>query len=296
MLSGVLFFLEIMSLNISNLLIRICVPVAIICAMGYFRKWFPARISTQHGRPTTDEELEDRFMPLRGRIIGGMIAIMIIFFVVSWLALSGANKLIPAAHGSATILYLPTFVIWTFFPFFGCLSLSWELTLQAMRLLRGREETDVFSDWTNRTTAFWGKGSWPGIDSRRVLRWMSLLITLPIGVLTVLALNMHAEVGPNSIRDCGYAFKSCLVYPLGDARRMTAVTGFRDRDGKIVRRPGIVVDFKDGRRWSSTSWNDSSKAVDTGLANFLIGKTGLPLDSIEAEDDLLPLTPGTQTH
>ena len=52
----------------------------------------------------------------------------------------------------------------------------------------------------------------------------------------VLALPMHAAVRQNDIRDCGYAFATCKVYRDADARRMTMIEGFRDRNGKLTSR------------------------------------------------------------
>jgi hypothetical protein len=52
------------------------------------------------------------------------------------------------------------------------------------------------------------------------------------------------------IRDCGYAFAPCKIYRFADARRMTIIDGFRDRDSRLIRRAGIVIDFSDGQRWS----------------------------------------------
>jgi hypothetical protein len=272
------------------------VPVAVLGSMALFRKWFPARTVTHHRTRLSADELEDRFMPLRGRVIGGMILVMVAFFFVTWLGLKGMNHALAFAQGQAIFLFLPQTAIWFFFPGFGALTISWELTLQVMALFKGREEANLFSDWTNQTTAFWGWGSWPGIDSRRILRWMTLLIVLPIGIFTVLALNMHATVGPEVIRDCGYAFKPCSVYRLSDAKRLTAVAGFRTRDGSETRRAGIVIDFKDGRRWSSADWGDWRNSIDPHFADFLERKTGLPLNSIEAEDDLPALASTGSSH
>jgi hypothetical protein len=129
-----------------------------------------------------------------------------------------------------------------------------------------------------------------------VLRWLALLIALPIGIFTVLALNMHASIGPDLIRDCGYAFRPCSVYALSDVRRITQVEGFRTKDGKLTKRAGVVLDFKDGRRWSSADWGSFRASVDPALAAFLRAKTGLPLNFAETEDDIPPLEGPSPTN
>jgi len=222
--------------------------------MPLFKKLFPAGHGNKDMSQMRIWELDDRFEHLRGRVIGGMLLIGVAFLFGSWLALKYTNLALATIGRPATFRFLPQTAIWWFFPGFGALSLCWELTLQVMALFMGRDTVNLFSDWTNQTTTFWGSASYTGMDSRRVLRWLALLIALPIGLFTVLALNMHATISQNEIRDCGYAFKPCKVYSLADARRITAIEGFRNRYGKLNNRAGISIDFKDGRRRSSAEW------------------------------------------
>jgi hypothetical protein len=76
---------------------------------------------------------------------------------------------------------------------------------------------------------------------------MALVIAAPIGVFTVLALPMHTALGLQAIRVCGHAWAKCQTFDYSKAVKMTRIEGFRDRDGKLNRRAGIVVDFADGR-------------------------------------------------
>lgn len=70
---------------------------------------------------------------------------------------------------------------------------------------------------------------------------------------------------------------------------MTIIEGFRNRDGKLTRRAGIVIDFSDGNRWSSADYGDFRAGVDPALADFLQGKTHLDYDYAETEADIPPL-------
>jgi len=115
---------------------------------------------------------------------------------------------------------------------------------------------------------------------------MALIIVLPIGFLTVLALPMHTTLRPQEIHDCGYAWVGCKTFEYSKAVRMTRIEGFRDRDGKLHARAGIVLDFADGQRWSSADIGDFSKSVDPALSAYLREHTGLPLEQAETEKDI----------
>jgi len=115
---------------------------------------------------------------------------------------------------------------------------------------------------------------------------MALVIALPIGIFTVLALPMHTALRHQDIRACGYAWAGCSTFEYSQAVRMTVIEGFRDRDGKLQARAGIVLDFADGRRWSSADLGDFRKSVDPALSTYLIERTGLPLEQAETEMDI----------
>jgi hypothetical protein len=50
---------------------------------------------------------------------------------------------------------------------------------------------------------------------------------------------------------------------------MTVIDGFRQRDGKLVKRAGIVLDFADGRRWSSAAISNFEPNVDPELLKYI---------------------------
>ncbi|MBS1805762.1 MAG: hypothetical protein JST28_20670 [Acidobacteria bacterium] len=266
------------------------VIVVVIAAMAGFRKFVTARSSGSNDERLDSEDLEERFMPLRGRVIGGMIAVGGLFAIASWCTLSKTNIWLSRLDGPADFVFLPQTAIWWFFPAFGALSLSWELTLQAWALFGDRKTVNLFSDWTNQSPTFWGASY--GMDSRRVLRWMSLVVLLPIFVFTALALNMHATITRQRIQDCGYAFKPCSVYRMADLRRVTQIDGFQTRDGKITHRAGLVFDFADGRRWSTADWGNFKKSVDPAFLNYINEITHLPIGKVSTDQDIPALESG----
>jgi hypothetical protein len=273
-----------MSANLVEVIGRGSVVVIVIVVMMAFRKFVPAPAARHQGERLDSEALEEEFMPYRVRVIGGMIAIGVFFAGLSWCLLSRTNIFLARLDGPADFVFLPQPSTWWFFPALGALSLSWELTLQVWAFFGDRKIVNLFSDWTNQSPTFWGANY--GMDSRRILGWMTLLIALPIFAFTTLALNMHATISRQQIRDCGYAFRPCTVYEITDLKRITRIDGFRTRDGKLTRRAGIVFDFADGRRWSSADWGDFKKSIDPALVKYVREITPLPLGSATTDRDI----------
>lgn len=269
--------------------VRVAIPAIVLLSLALFRKWFPASADAQNIDWDSDE-LCDHFQPLKWRAIGLMIAIMVAFAFGCWFLLSRTNQMIARVDDPQAIHLLPQTAIWCFFPGFGALACSWEITLQIFGIFIGCRTANQFDRWMANST--WGWGQYQGMDSRRILRWMMVGIVLPVGLFTFLALPMHANVGPNNISDCGYAFRPCTVYSLTDAVRVTEISGFRDKSGKLLNRAGLILDFKDGRRWSSAEWGDWKSTVAPAFKEFVVSKTGLPLSYATTEKDIPPLPSG----
>lgn len=258
---------------------RALVPFAVITAFALFRKYFPAK-SAEGANAPTSEELDSKFESIKWIVWTGMVVVGILFAWSTHALLVWTASYLAHRDGPADFQLLAPKVIWWFFPGFAALALSWEITLQLWSLFGNRAEANLFSDWTNNSSKY------AGMDSRKILRWLALIIALPIGVLSALNLNSHAIAGPNEIRDCGYAFADCKTYPYSEARRLTTIRGFRDRNGKFVSMEGIIIDFADGRRWSST---DREDPLNPDFAVFLVQKTGLSMNFALTEADIPPL-------
>src|ERR1017187_10213915 len=150
-----------------------------------------------------------------------MGVIGIVFFWLTHLALVALNRGLAASEGPAYLLLSPQTAIWWFFPGFGALSLSWELTLVIWSTIGNQKEADLYDAWSSRKAGF---------DSRRVLRLMALFIAAPIGLLTCLALPIHDTLHDGEIRTTGFAWRNRSVYRYSDARRLTMIEGFRRLD------------------------------------------------------------------
>jgi hypothetical protein len=271
-----------------NSAVRGAIPAIVVLSAILFRKWFPASTTTRNISWNSDE-LYERFKPLSIKAQLLLLVVMGLFAVSTWFILSRTNQLIASLNATQAIHLLPEPALWWFFPGFGALTCSWEITLQILGIFIERNTLDELNDWMNNNTRGWIQSRYTGMDARRVLRWMAICVALPILLFVLLALPMHANVGPDNIHDCGYAFKTCSVYSLADVVRVTEISGFRDNSGKLLNRAGLILDFKDSRRWSSAQWGDWKSTVDPALKEFVVLKTGLPLSYATTEKDIPPL-------
>jgi hypothetical protein len=250
--------------------------VAVGLAIALARKYVSA-YSMERPEGYSQEDADARFPSTQVTFGGSMIVMGIVLVWGVHFGLVYLNRRLTALDGPSDFQIRPQTAIWWFFPGIGALALAWEITLQIWGIFAGRNAPDVFSYWTCQKA---------GYDARKVLRWMGLVVALPIGVLTALALPMHTVLRENDVRDCGYGFATCKVYRYSDARRMTEIEGFRERDGRLDRRAGIVIDFSDGRRWSSGDEGDFHSNVDPAFVEFLETKTRLPLHHAPTESDI----------
>jgi hypothetical protein len=253
------------------------VPFVVLLVFALARRYMPAASMKSPTANVSLDDLDARFRSTKWTVGVSMVVIGVLFLVSVHAAFVWLNKLIAIADGPADFRIWPQSAIWWFFPGFGALTLSWEMTLRLWSDFGNRGHANLYAYWSNQRTRF---------DATRLLRWMAVLIALPIGVLTVLALPMHTVFRQNDFRDCGYAFSPCRVYRYSDARRMTIVEGFRDRDGKLIERAGIVIDFGDGTRWSSADIGDFNKTVDPAFADLLARKTKLIFNYAQTEADI----------
>lgn len=255
--------------------VRAVVPVAVAVAFALARKYLKPSARLSEAQLSA---LDTRFEQTKWVVGISLIVVGVLFAWITHYLFVLLNRYLAASDGPEGSLRLwPQTAIWWFFPGFGALALCWEITLELWSAF-GQGDTA-------RSYRLWSDGR-AGFDCTRVLRWMALVIVLPTGVLTVLALPMHVTLRDKDIRVCGYAWTGCQTFEYSEAVRMTQIEGFRDRNGKLNPRAGIVLDFTDGRRWSSADIGDFSRSVDPALAAYLIERTRLPLEQAETEVDI----------
>lgn len=222
--------------------------------------------------------LDARFQHTKWVVGVSMVLVAVLFAWVTHYLIVSLNRYLALSDSPETSLYLlPQSSIWWFFPGSAAVALCWEIILRLWSLFGHANTANLYRLWSD---------SRAGFDATRILRWMALVVAVPIGVVTALALPMHTAVRLQDIRVCGYAWAKCRTFDYSTAVRMTHIDGFRDRDGKLHTRAGIVVDFADGKRWSSADTGDFRTTVDPTLLAFLAEHIRLPIGQAETELDI----------
>jgi len=220
-----------------------------------------------------NESDASRFSQLQWVVAGSMVAVGVTFGFASYALLVWANRALASRDAGSVIQLLPDHWIWFFFPFFGALCLTWEMTLRLWILFGDVSQARLYESWSNAKTGF---------NATRVLRLMALVIAAPIGFLTLLAVPIHTSVGAKGLTIGHFGATSPRFYSYSDVREITVTKGSRLRDGSLQRRPAIVLEFADGTRWSSADNRDPQGSIEQSLLSFLQSHTGLPISYIDA--------------
>jgi len=261
-----------MGWDLSGLVAGIAVPVTVISAMRFMRRYFPT------SPPKKVEAIADEDLGGAEKAVNAaMVVVGTLSGYGTYRLLLFANESFAHADGPAVFQLLPTKWLWFFSPFFGALCVSWDITLWLWSLVDDRGQIQRFLARSDARVGF---------NSTRALRWLALLICVPISILTLLALPMHSSIGEDGITVRSYASLSSKHYDYSRARRLAWVDGSRKRDGTLTVGANILIDFDDGYRWSSLTNRDFNALPDSGLVDFLHAKTGLPVMRAQTERDL----------
>jgi hypothetical protein len=258
------------------------ISVAVPFVLSMVRKYLPPAATPYSGKQYSLPELDVRFRTTKWIVGLSMPLVGIVFAVASYRILLTSNRLLAAADGMPEYMLLPEKAIWWFVPLFGALALMWPITKWLWTTFGDSDEAQLYTYWSSLKS---------GYDTEKVSRFLNIFLVLPVAIFTVLALSMHISFTGNEIRECGYAFARCKTYPYENARRITAIEGYRSREGKLEHRACIVVDFSDGRRWSSAEIGDAKDSVDPQLKGFLQSKIHLPFNYAQTMADIPPLPP-----
>ena len=112
-------------MNISGGIGRVAIPVAVAAAFSLARRYMPANEMRR-----VNESDASRFSQLQWVVAGSMVALGVTFGFASYALLVWANRALASRDAGSVIQLLPDHWIWFFFPFFGALCLTWEMTLR----------------------------------------------------------------------------------------------------------------------------------------------------------------------
>ncbi len=253
-----------MAYTLVDSLVRASIP-AIVLTVFALALYFPAKPAREFGTVYSTEGLNIRFSSKHWLFGGGMVLAGTAIAVATHFFLASLNRLGAVLDGPAEQVLAPQSAIWWPLPVFAGIVLAWETTLGLWSLLGDKKEAALYVYWTMATAGF---------DAVRVLRLMIVGIAIPGAILTLLAVPEHDALGHEDIRARRYGFSAAKIYRYSEGRRMTVIQGFRDRRGKLVQRAGIVLEFADGRRWSSADISHFKPSVDQALFNYIKMKTG----------------------
>ena len=235
----------------------------------------------------TDDEREDLFAGFRQHqiIINACNFVgAFVFFFGALFAFKAMNHRLAGPSLPGQIQLFPDTIIWFFFAGFGALTFPWEITLQVWALFGDRRTVFLYRQWQKRSTFNYKGGQFK--NELGLYHWFILLVALPIGVASSLALNMRSTLGPSSIDYCGYGFRPCKALPYADVKTIAYIA-----PNGAVKPPAhakLVIAFSSGVTWASTDWGDANKDVDPAMVRFLAARVPRPITGIEALQEASP--------
>ena len=260
---------------------KAAVPLGITVMMLLFRRIAPGRERAAARRYDEMQTPE----PLPPGAVGGAMWSVAIVIALSFFALRGANRLWARLEGPAILTQFATQVIWCFLPGFAALALPWPLTIWYLRRVGRWEEADSIEDEADR------KGG--GVNSFRVMKWISLGVVCPIAFFTLLAVPIHLSITDSEVRVGHYGSLRTERFPFKDARRLTVIDGYTIRDGEFKPARDLIIDFADGRRLRGNVVGDGGTNIRPDVMSLLVEKIGLtPGHSRRVED--IPVMPSAQ--
>jgi len=257
-------------------LAKLAVPAGVLGGFALARRYLPAMSAKEFGTSYTIDELNARFAITQWRVLAAMLAIGALFAWVTYAVPSALNRYVAWLDGPSDLTLLPSPATWWFLPLSGALTLCWEIIL-ALWSWFNKSEAALYNYWSAVKSGF---------DAPKLLRIMAVLLVVPVAILTALAVPEHVVFRGDEIRVRGFGFTSARSYRYGNARRLSVVEGYRAGDGTLVKNAAIVLDFAEGRRWSTAEIGDPQPSVDPLLVNYLKAKTNLEPQYVEADSEI----------
>lgn len=242
---------------------QILVPVAVVVVLQLLRRYcrpdgLPNSLADE---PPPLKVLDRQFRRTQWGVAVLYLGSAAVFAFGSWKSFQSANKWLAALDGPAAYRLYPSAAIWWFFPGFGALTIGWLMMEFLLPYALGKKTAEVYLYWTSARA---------GLNASKVFRWGALAVAGPIGILTILALPVHSSFRDDALVFRSYASLKAKAYSYERIRGLTTTDGIRDRFGKFVPDPCILIDFDDGTRWSSGDLlRDPDRSVDIGLKEFL---------------------------
>lgn len=252
---------------------KLLVPAAIALVFSVFRKYFPAKPDLalqRYDRP------EGKRLPT-GVFSAITITMGIAIAVGGYFSLLALNHLFAKADGPVLAQAFPVAAWWCFLPGFAALSIPWPLTLAFLRRSTYHDDAAYIESEANLKSGF---------DCFRVMVGINIFLVLPIAVLTLLALPERLTLTNHEILWTHYASVTPERFAYADIVGLTAVDGYKLRDGSFQSHKDLLIELKDGRRLSANAVGDGSSEPSPRIINVLLDKTGLVPNKTRTLEDL----------
>jgi hypothetical protein len=255
-------------MDIWNSAVRATIPAVVLVVFAAGRRYLPLKTHAKYG-----QEDAQRFSRLRWGATFAMIGVAAAFTTLSYFILASANQLLASGGDKANFVLLPSPWMWAIFPFFGGITICWEITLQIWRRIGDSSLASRYESWSNQKVGF---------DATRLLRFMTLTLAMPMGMATVLALPIHTSISESGFRIGHFGSLRATQHNFSEIKRILVTDSLRLRDGSLQRRPAINVYFSDGSKWSSADNREPDPAVNKSLLEFIEERTNLPAEHMVA--------------
>lgn len=188
-----------------------------------------------------------------------------------------ANRHLADPNGKALFVLTPSVAWWYLYAGFLGLTSAYMLAKPILRLWMGTVRFDAWTAQGNRKVGF---------NSGRALNILGVVIMVPYTLLFLPSLVCHTRFTPSYVEVQKYAELHGAKYLYSDVQRIAVVSGYRDRSGALQHDPRLVIDFADGRRWSSRDSFRDPETINQRLVAFLSEKTKLSVEVADTADKL----------
>jgi hypothetical protein len=253
----------------------IAVPVAISAGFYFFGRKFPG---AQVPANLTREELATP-VPGKWSFLCNTLTVVILtgsFFGVAYAA-RFLNARWALAQGPAVFLLLPMKAWFYLYSGFLGLCVAWPI---AASIVQRNMDKKAWTIWMAR------QNQKAGFDCMRAMRWMAYLIMIPYTAFFLPSLVCHTRFSEKEIATQEYSEWKETRYPYSEVSRFAVAQGGIGRQGQFYPDLRVIIDFKNGARWTTRDGFRDPEAINTDLLNLLTLHTGLKPRYVSTDKEL----------
>lgn len=235
------------------------------------------------------EDLAARLRDMQATVNACTVVTFFVSVFSTHYALAALSDKLTSSNPTAVIRVPYQPIVWWIFPVVGGFTMAWELTLQVWSLFGRREMANQYRELAKSFVSTY-RGRTGAYQTQTFMKWASLVLAAPIGVFSLLALNMHTNFEAAGVRECGYAFRPCEFHTYSELTGAIHTNGFIGSRGTYVERPNVILEFRSGYQWRSSMYDLRDAAAINKIEKLVVDKTEIELKSMP----LLPPIPKSQ--